>query len=74
MCLRKNNPRVEEVCRHQLWAPEEILIRPMVNLFRFYTLGKNTGCVVECEDGTVNLQESLYHNIIYSEVEDQVIN
>jgi len=27
-----------------------------------------------CEDGTVNLYDSLYHNIIYSEVEDQVIN
>ena len=27
-----------------------------------------------CEDGRVNLYDSLYHNIIYSEVEDQVIN
>ena len=29
---------------------------------------------IGCEDGTVNLYDSLYHNIIYSEVEDQVIN
>ena len=29
---------------------------------------------VGCGDGTVNLYDSLYHGIIYSEVEDQVIN
>ena len=29
---------------------------------------------VGCEDGTVNLYDSLYHNIIHREVEDQVRN
>ena len=29
---------------------------------------------VGCEDGTVNLYDSLYHNIILNEVQEQVLN
>ena len=44
VCLRDITLELR-VYRDQLWVLAETLLRLMVSLFRFYTLGKSIGCV-----------------------------
>lgn len=63
------------VYRDQLWASAENQVNgEFIQIL--HTGDKHWVCVasVGCGGGTVNLYDSLYHGIIYSEVEDQVIN
>ena len=73
VCLRKINPGVEGLQRPTLGPCRNF---NQVNGEFIHTGQQYWVCVasVGCGYGTVNLCDSLYHKIIYSEVEDQVVN
>ena len=76
VCLRKVYPGVEGVQRPTLGPCRNF--NQVNGEFSqiLHTGDKHWVCVasVGCGDGTVNLYDSLYRGIIYSEAEDQVIN
>ena len=76
VCLRNINPEVEGLKRATLGPCRNFTQVNGEFIQILHTGEKHWVCVgsMGCEDGTVNLYDSLYHNIIYSEVEDQVIN
>ena len=74
--LRKINPGVEGLRRPTLGPCRNFNQVNCEFIQILHTGDKHWVCIasVGCGDGTVNLYDSLYHGIIYSEVEDQVIN
>ena len=76
VCLRKINPGVEGLQRPTLGPCRNFNEVNGEFIQILHTGQQHWACVasVGCGDGTVNLYDSLYHNIIYSEVEDQVVN
>ena len=75
-CLRKINPGVEGLQRPTLGPCRNFNQVNGEFIHILHTGEQHWVCIasVGCGDGTVNLYDSLYRNIIYSEVEDQVIN
>ena len=76
VCIRKVNPGVEGLQRPTLGPCRNFNQANGEFIQILHTGDKHWVCVasVGCGDGTVNLYDSLYHGIIYSEVEDQVIH
>ena len=72
VCLRKLNPGVEGLQRPTL-GPVRNFNQGQWGIYSDFAHWVCVGSV-GCEDGTVNLYDSLYHNIIHSEVEDKVRN
>ena len=67
VCLRNINPDVEGLQRPTLGPVRNF--NQVNGEFHWVCVGS-----VGCEDGAVNLYDSLYHNIILNEVQEQVLN
>ena len=76
ICLQNVNPEVDGLQRPTLGPVKNFTQVNGEFIQILHTGNSHWVCVgtVGCEDETVNFYDSLYHNVIDSEIEDQVIN